>query len=80
MNMMWDVPYISEEARKIITGPRLPSNYDLFDAWEISKRSVNSTDMRYFGNMSTEQIPKFEHNRILQVITHDLEFSSKDLV
>jgi len=29
--MIWDVRYISEEARQIITGPRLPSNYGLFD-------------------------------------------------
>ena len=46
--MMWDVPYISEEVREIITGPRLPSNYDLFDAWKISKRSVNSTGYAIF--------------------------------
>jgi len=48
MNMMWDVPYISEESRQIITGPRLPSNYDLFDAWKIGKRSVNSRDYAIF--------------------------------
>jgi len=48
MSMMWDVPYISEEVREIITGPRLPSNYDLFDAWKISKRSVNSTGYAIF--------------------------------
>jgi len=53
--MMWDVPYISEEARQIITGPRLPSNYDLFDAWEMSKRSVNSRDNAIFWKYAEEK-------------------------
>jgi hypothetical protein len=44
MNMMYGGLYIPEEARQTITGPRIPSNYDLFDAWEISKRNVNSGD------------------------------------
>lgn len=46
--MMWDVPYISEEARQTISGTRLSYNYDLFDVWEISKRSVNSRDYAIF--------------------------------
>jgi len=48
MNIMWDVRYISEEARQIITWRRLPCNYGLFDAWEISNRSVNSRDYAIF--------------------------------
>jgi len=46
--MIWDVRYTSEEARQILTGPRLPSNYSLFDAWEISNRSDNNRDYAIF--------------------------------
>jgi hypothetical protein len=55
MNMMWDMPYISEEERQIIIGPRIPSNYDLFDAWKISKKNVISRDYAIFGHILTEK-------------------------
>lgn len=63
MNMMWDVPYISEEARQIITGPRLLITVCFMLGKSVREASTVGI-MRYFGNMLTEKISKFEHSRI----------------
>ena len=64
MNMMCGVLYISEEARQIITGPHLPSNYVFLMVGKSVKETSTVGIMWYNGNILTGKISKFEHNRI----------------